>query len=170
MDLHPVTLGVLLGDGVGADVEAYDDGPGGGGQHHVGFADGPHRPVDDPDTDLVAREFLQRLAHRLHRALDIGLDDDGQFQHLLLGDVLEEIVQGDLLVGVELLLLLLLAALFHQFTGQLLILVPDGTAGQLVRPLPPFPRQEILPQGVPVQLGIQPRQTQDLSDLRELGV
>src|SRR5699024_7560972 len=74
--VHAVPLGVLLGHGVGPHVKAHDNGVGGVGQHDVAFADCAHRPVDDVHPHLVVGELLQGLAHGLHRALHVGLDDD----------------------------------------------------------------------------------------------
>ena len=71
-----VAGGVLLGVGVRTDIKAYDDGPGGGGQHHVALADSAYGAVDDPDPDLLVGQLLQAGLHRLGRALDVGLDND----------------------------------------------------------------------------------------------
>src|SRR5699024_6924867 len=49
--IHLVAGGSVLGVGVGTDVEAHDDGVGGGSQHDVALVDGAHRAVDDPHPD-----------------------------------------------------------------------------------------------------------------------
>ena len=95
---------------------------GGIGQHDIAFADSADGAVDDTDTNLIIGELFKGLADGFHRALNIALDDNGQLQHLAFADVLEEVIQGDLLVPLEFLLFLLHAAFFHQLAGQLLIL------------------------------------------------
>ena len=49
--------------------------------------------------------FSNDWRNRLDRALDIGLDDDVEFLHLALLHLVEEVVESNLLHGVELLLL-----------------------------------------------------------------
>ena len=66
--------------------------------------------------------LLQRLLHSFHRALYVCLDDDGQFLHLALGDLGEQVIQGYLAVSAELLLLGLLLTLLYQFLGKALVL------------------------------------------------
>ena len=119
--IHVGTGGGVTGGVVGADVKAHDDGLRRRGQHHIGLVDGAHTAVDDTDTHLVVAELLQGCLHRLHAALNIGLDDQVQVLHLTGLDLAEQILQrdlGDRGVGLGLLLGL---ALLHQLTGQLLI-------------------------------------------------
>ena len=53
--------GLRLGGGLGVrlDVEAEDDGVGGGGEHHVRLVDGAHRAVDHLEPHLVRRQPLE---------------------------------------------------------------------------------------------------------------
>ena len=54
--------------------------------------------------------------------LHVGLDHDGQFLHIVLGHLAEQVIQRDLLEGGELLLLGGSDALLGQLTGQTLVL------------------------------------------------
>ena len=119
--VHVVTLGVLLGIGVGADVEAHNDGVGGGGQHHVGLVDGANGAVDDLHPDLLVGDLLQAGLYRLSGALHVGLDDNIQILHLALLDLGEQVLQGDLAAGAGGGKLLVLLALLGQLPGHALV-------------------------------------------------
>ena len=119
--IHLVALGDQLGLGVGTDIEAHDDGVGGGGQHDVALVDGAHCAVDDPDVDLLVAQLLQRDLDGLGGALNIGLDDDVQVLHLALLDLAEQVVQTDLLHRAVHGVLLLLLALLGQLAGHALV-------------------------------------------------
>src|SRR5699024_7519618 len=84
----------FLGDVVGTDVEADDDGVGSVSQIHVGLADGADADVDNPHPDLLVGQHLQRLLDGLGRALYVGLDHDGQLLHVILGHLGEQIIQS----------------------------------------------------------------------------
>src|SRR5699024_10582684 len=94
---------LFLGDVVGADVEADDNGVGGVGQVDVRLADGADAGVDDPHPDFVVGQLFEGLLDGFGRALDVGLDHDGQLLHVVLGHLGEQVIQGDLLEGGELL-------------------------------------------------------------------
>ena len=66
--------------------------------------------------------FSRLLLDGLGRTLHVGLDHDGQFLHVVLGHLAEQVIQGDLLEGGELLLLGGSDALLGQLTGQALVL------------------------------------------------
>ena len=108
----------FLGHIVRADVEADDDGVGGIGQIHVGLADGTDTGVDDADAHLIIGDLLQALLDGLGRTLHVGLDHDGQFLHVVLSHLAEQVIQRDLLEGGELFFLGGSDALLGQFTGQ----------------------------------------------------
>ncbi len=80
---------------VGPDVEADDDGVGGGGQVDVGLGDAARPPpwMTFTRTSSVL-SFSSDCAQRLHRALHVGLDDDGQLLDLALLDSAEQLVQA----------------------------------------------------------------------------
>ena len=80
--------------------------------------------MDDPHPDFGGGELFKRLLDGFGGALNVGLDDEGQLLDLALLDLAEEVFEGDLLVGLELLFLLLGAALFDQLAGEALVL--DG--------------------------------------------
>ena len=78
--------------------------------------------MDDTHAHLFVGDLLQTLLHSLGRALHVGLDHDGQFLHVVLCHLAEQVIQSDLLEGGELLFLGGSNALFGQFTGQTLVL------------------------------------------------
>ena len=78
--------------------------------------------MDDAHAHLIVGDLLQTLLHSLGRALHVGLDHDGQFLHVVLCHLAEQVIQRDLLEGGELLLLGGSDALLGQFTGQTLVL------------------------------------------------
>ena len=78
--------------------------------------------MDDTHAHLFVGDLLQTLLHSLGRALHIGLDHDGQFLHVVLSHLAEQVIQRDLLEGGELLFLGGSNALFGQLTGQTLVL------------------------------------------------
>ncbi len=121
-DIDIVALGAFLGGLLGTDVEADDNSVGGVCQHDVGLADGADCAVDNSDLDFLVGELFEGLADSLDGAVDVRLDDDGQLLHLALGDLGEEVVEGDLLIGLELLFLLLEASLVDELAGKALIL------------------------------------------------
>ena len=78
--------------------------------------------MDDPHPDLVVGQLFEGLLDGLGRALDVGLDHDGQLFHVVLGHLGEQVIQGDFLEGGELLFAGGGGALFGQLTGQALVL------------------------------------------------
>ena len=130
------------GHGIGTDVEAHDDGVGGGGKEHVVLRNRADTGVNNLDADFLVGDLLQAGLDRLGGALDVGLDDDVEFLHLALLDLGEEILQGDLTLGLVGRGLDLLLALLHQLARHALVLhgVEDvagaghfGKAGDLHR-------------------------------------
>src|SRR5262245_54822550 len=75
-DLAAGSLGGLARLGIGADIEAENDGAGSGGELNIGFGDAADAIMDHPRGDLVGRELLQRLYDRLGRTLYVRLDAD----------------------------------------------------------------------------------------------
>src|SRR5688572_15163102 len=61
--------------GVRADVEGDHARPGSGGEHDVRLGQSADAARDDLDGDLVRGQLGERLAQRLRRALDVGLDE-----------------------------------------------------------------------------------------------
>ena len=88
-----------LGQSVRPHVEADDDGIGGAGQGNVGFADGTDCAVDHLDLHFFVGQLGQRLLHRFHGALHVCLDDDRQFLDVAGLDLAEQVVQGQLRLG-----------------------------------------------------------------------
>ena len=120
--IHLGALGRSGGSGIGADVEADNDGVGRGSQQHVGFVDGADAGVDNLHADLVVGDFQEAGLDGLGGALHIGLDDDVQLLHVALLNLGKQIVQGDLGHGLGGTGLLLGLALLHQLAGHALIL------------------------------------------------
>lgn len=81
----------------------------------------PTAPCITRTRTSVVGDFLQRLANCLYRTHDIRFDNNRQFLHFALGNLAEQIIQRDLLIGFEDLFFLLMSALLHQFAGQALI-------------------------------------------------
>src|SRR5690606_13019202 len=73
-DLDPGLLGQPPGAGLGADVEADDDGLGDVGQGDVVLVDSAHRTVNDLDASALSLDLADRFPQRLERALGVGLD------------------------------------------------------------------------------------------------
>ena len=61
----------------------------------------------------------------------VGFHDDGKLFHLALGNLAEQVIQSDLLIGFKLLFLLFLTALLHQFPSEALVFdgVKDVASG-----------------------------------------
>ena len=113
--------GRVLRVGIGADVEAHDDGVGRGGQHDVGLVDGTDGAVDDPHADLLVGQLLQGSLDGLGGALHVGLHDDVQVLQLALLDLREQIVQSNFLAGGVGGHFVLVLALLHQLAGHTLV-------------------------------------------------
>ena len=79
MHVYALVLNQAFGTGIGAHVEAEDDGLRGRGQIHVRFGDAADHAVNHLDLDLVGGKFLKRHGQRLDRALDVGLDDQVEY-------------------------------------------------------------------------------------------
>ena len=77
--IHIGPGGGLLGVGVRADVEAYHDGTGGGGQGDVGLVDRAYAAVDTFDNDFLVGKLRQALLDCFHAALYIRFDNQVQF-------------------------------------------------------------------------------------------
>ena len=120
--VNAFALSHVAGYRVRTDVESNNDRAAGLCQHDIRLADRADCAVDNLDANLGVAQLLQRLLDGLNRALNVRLDDDRQLLGLAFLNLLEQIIQCNLLVGAELLLLGLLASLFHQLTGQLLVL------------------------------------------------
>ena len=56
--IHVLAHRAVPGGGVRPDVEAHDDGAGGGSQHHVGLVDGAHAAVNDTDGHFVVGQLF----------------------------------------------------------------------------------------------------------------
>ncbi len=112
---------------VGTDVEADDDRGGSLGEHDVALVDGADRTVNNVDAHLFVAELFERLAHCLHGALHIRLDDDLQLLDLAELELVKEVVERDLGLGVEDLFLLLRLSLLNERSCQ--ALVADGVKG-----------------------------------------
>ena len=120
-DVHVGTLDGCLGTGIGTDIEAHDDGTGGGGQQHVAFVDGAHAGMDHPDPDLFVGDLFQAGLHGFGGALHVGLDNQGQLLHFTLLHPGEQVVQGHLLLQLGGRVLGGLTALLHQLPGHALV-------------------------------------------------
>ena len=77
-DVHLLLLGLLATLARGTDVEADDDGVGGGGQGDVGLGDAAHGRVHDVDAHLGLIHLVEGVAQSLDGALDVGLHDEVQ--------------------------------------------------------------------------------------------
>src|SRR5690606_41365760 len=78
-----------------ADVEADDDGVGGGGQVDVGLGDRTDTAVDDPDADLIADvDLRQRVLERLDRTGHVALEDEVELLALALLHGGHEVLEG----------------------------------------------------------------------------
>ena len=77
--------------------------------------------MDDPDVHFLVGELLEGGFHRLHAALDVGLDDEGQLLPLAGLDLVEQILQADLLHRGGGLGPFLGLALLHQLPGHTLV-------------------------------------------------
>ena len=119
--IHVCPVAGGLGGGVGANVEAHDDGAGGRGQQDIAFVDGADARMDDPNPDFLVAQLLQGGLHGLGRALNVGLDDQRQLLHFALLHLGEEVVEGHLLLKLGGGVLLCLTALLHQLPGHPLI-------------------------------------------------
>src|SRR6478752_9070843 len=76
-DLHAFLLRHLGRLALGPDVEADDDGVGGGRQVDVGLGDRTDTAVDDADADLVADvDLRQRVLECLDRTGHVALEDE----------------------------------------------------------------------------------------------
>ena len=91
---HRAALGQVAGLFRGADVEAEDRRSRPLGEHHVALVDPAGPGQDDPCTDLVGAEFVQRTHDRLGRALDVGLHHQGKFRDFLVGQLGHHVGQG----------------------------------------------------------------------------
>ena len=67
------------------------------------LADGADAGVDDPHPHFVVGQLFEGLLDGFGRALNVGLDHDGQLLHIVLGHLGEQVIQGDFLEGGELL-------------------------------------------------------------------
>src|SRR6478672_2537790 len=84
-DLDAFLVGHLRRLALGPDVEADDDGVGGGSQVDVGLSDRTDTAVDDPQADLVADVDLgQRVLEGLDRTGHIALEDEVELLALAL--------------------------------------------------------------------------------------
>ena len=115
------TVAGSLCSSIGTDVEADNDGAGGGSQQNVGLVDSADTGMDNLDTDFLVGDLLQRSLHSLGRTLHVSLDDQVQGLHLALLHPGEEVVQSDLLVHQSQGILLSLLTLLNQFTGHTLV-------------------------------------------------
>ena len=70
----------MLGDfgsaGIGACVEADDDGVGGDGEGDVIFSGPADGGVDDGEFDVVGGKGIEGFGEGFEGSLDVGLDDD----------------------------------------------------------------------------------------------
>jgi hypothetical protein len=78
------------------DVEADDDGVGGGGQEDVALADRARAGADHAQLDLVLGQLEDLVRHRFHRALHVGLDHERQLLELAFRDRAAEVLEADL--------------------------------------------------------------------------
>src|SRR3954468_14379977 len=94
-DIDVLALGQLAGVALGPDVEAEDDGVGGGRQRDVVLRDRAHAAVDDPQRDLgVDLDLQQRVLDRLDRTADVALEDEVELGLLPLLEALEQRLEG----------------------------------------------------------------------------
>ena len=94
-DVDALVLGQGGGLGVGPDAEGDDDGVGGRGQQHVGFADRAHAGVDDLDLDLLGAQLFQLFAQGLDRAAHVGLQNQRQLLDRAGLELLVQLVEGE---------------------------------------------------------------------------
>ena len=114
-------LGGLTGGGVGADVEADDDGVEGAGQVDVVLGDGAGSGVQHAHADFVVGELLHGLLDGLDGALHVCLDDQVQ-RGLLAGlQVGEQALHAHLGHGSLAGSLQLGLALLGDLTGQVIV-------------------------------------------------
>ena len=78
--------------------------------------------LDDAHAHFVVAELFQALFHSFGAALNVSLDNNGQFLHIVLGHLVKQVIQGDLGVSSKLLFLGFGGTLVSQFTGQAFIL------------------------------------------------
>ena len=97
-DINAVTLCVFCSNGVGTNIEAYDDGIGCACKHNVALGNSTNCAVDDLYADLIVGELFKRLLDCLNGALNVSLDDDRQLLDLALLDLAEQVVKSNLLV------------------------------------------------------------------------
>ena len=94
----PVCSASAVATGVGADVEADDDGVGRiGQQRRRTWRWRRHPPWMTRTRTSSLESLLKGLLDGLRGALDVGLDDDGQFLHIALAAIcVEQVIQRDL--------------------------------------------------------------------------
>src|SRR6476620_6155398 len=94
-DLDAFLVGHLRRLALGPDVEADDDGVGGGSQVDVGLRDRADTAVDDPEADLVADVDLgQGVLEGLDRTGHVALEDEVELLALALLHGGHEVLEG----------------------------------------------------------------------------
>src|SRR6478752_3352284 len=102
-DVDTLAVGQLLHPAHRLDVEADDDGVGGGRQVDVVLGDAADPAVHHPQVDLLAHVQLdQRVLQRLHGAGVVALDDQRELLDLLLGQRGAQVFQRDPPTGADL--------------------------------------------------------------------
>ena len=119
--VYPVTLCHIGGVLIGTDVEAHDDGVGGGGQHNIALRDTANGAVDNLHLNFLVGKLHKGRADCLGRSAHVGLNDDVEFLNAFL-DLAEQILQIYLGGGVERIVLRLLTALIRQGSCHSLVL------------------------------------------------
>src|SRR5262245_49109627 len=113
LDVDALALGDLARARRRPDMEPQNDGIRGGGQLDVGVVDAADALVDDAHRNFLVRELLERFRQRLHRAVDVGLENEPELLELSLLDLLVELFEGD-------------AGRRLGFPGALVLLAPGG--------------------------------------------
>ena len=121
-------LGELFCLGIGADVEADDDGVRGGGEHDVALRDGARGGVDDAHAHFLVLELFERALDGFDRALHVGFDDELELLHLAFGDLGKHVVERHLLRLLDHRFALLVSALFLHLLHERLVDGEDGVA------------------------------------------
>ena len=94
--IHPFFFCQCLHLDIRADMKTYYYCVGSRCQKHIGLCYGPNGTVKHLQFYGICRELLKRLSQRLHRAVNIGLDDDTQFLYLSIFYLIVEVFKRDL--------------------------------------------------------------------------
>ncbi len=89
------------GLGTGADVEADDDGIGGGSQQYVAFGDRADGFMYDADGNFFRGKFLQRVAEGFNGSIHVTFDDQVKFLKVAQRETAADLIEGDMLLGAD---------------------------------------------------------------------